>query len=108
MTIQDNLKLCFENDQVFIDRLVDMGQTSNDMYKLNELKAEIRTAKYILQFEYFGFDVFRFPVTYFPTGGVNAPELYFNVWELISQLSFYDFSILYVCFDGGRSNKLFS
>ena len=28
-----------------------MGQTSNDMYQLNEPKAEPRTAKYILQFE---------------------------------------------------------
>lgn len=107
MAVQEDLQLCFENGKVLIDGFVDLGQISNDMYKLNEPKAEIRTAKYILQFVYLGFDGFRFPVSYFPSAGVNAPELYFNVWELISQLTRYDFSILYVCFDGGSSNRAF-
>ena len=46
-------------------------------------------------------------MAYFPTAGVNAPELNFNVWELIRQRSSYEFSILYVCFDGGKSNRPF-
>ena len=30
-----------------------------------------------------------------------------NVWKVISELSLYVFSIQYVCFDGGSSNRAF-
>ena len=65
-------------------------------------------AKYILQFIFLGYDGFRFPVAYFPTAGINASELNMNVWNIISQLWLYGFSIQYVCFDGGSSNRAFN
>lgn len=90
-----------------IEGLVDMGDVCANLHKLNSHKDELRMAKYILQFVFLGFDGFRFPIAYFPSAGANAPELYINVWNMISAIAQYGFSIKYVCFDGGNSNRAF-
>ena len=84
-----------------------MGQACKDMHTLNANTDELGMAKYILQFIFLGFDGFRFPIAYFPSLGANAPELYMNVWNAISEMSQYEFQVQYVCFDGASSNRAF-
>lgn len=107
MSVQEDLQICQQKGNVKIEGLVGLGQPSEDMRKMVNKTDELLMAKYILQFIFLGYDGFRFPVAYFPTTGVNAPELYINVWKIISELSLYGFSIEYVCFDGGSSNRSF-
>ena len=107
MAIQEDLQISRQEGEIRIDGLVNLGKTCDDMQIMNSQTQELRMAKYILQFIFLGYDGFRFPIAYFPTAGVNAPELYLNVWNIISELYLYGFSIQYVCFDGGSSNRAF-
>ena len=107
MAIQEDLQFHSQHGAIKTEGLVDLGEACADMKKMNTQKDDLKLAKYILQFIYLGFDGFRFPVAFYPTGGVNAPELYITVWDMISVLSEYEFSIRYVCFDGGSSNRSF-
>ena len=107
MSVQEDLQLSFDESNVRVEGLVDMGGVCDDLHKLNSHKDEVRMAKYVLQFVYLGFDGFRFPIAYFPSDGANAPELYLNIWNMISALGQYGFSIKYACFDGGSSKRAF-
>ena len=107
MAIQGDIQISSQESEIRIEGLVNLGKTCDDMQISNSQTEELRMAKYILQFIFLGYDGFRFPVAYFSTAGVNAPELYMNVWNIISQLYLYGFSIQYVCFDGGSSNRAF-
>ena len=76
---------------VIKEGLIGLGQACEGMRKIVNKIDDLQMAKYILQFIFLGYDGFRFPVAYFPTTGVNAPELYMNVWNMISELSVYGF-----------------
>lgn len=107
MSIQEDLQLSFGDGKVFIDGLVDMGSFCEDMRILNTHTKIIKPATHVLQFIYLGYDDFRFPIAYFPSSGATAPELYTNVWDLISKLNEIDINIDYVCFDGSSNNRAF-
>ena len=107
MAVKEDLQISFQEGNVNIEGLFDMGDVCPNLHKLNSHKDELRMAKYILQFVFLGFDGFRFPIAFFPSAGANAPELYINVWNMISAIAQYGFSIKYVCFDGGNSNRAF-
>ena len=61
----------------------------------------------MLQFIFLGYDGFRFPVAYFPSSGATAPELYINVWDVVSKLYEFDINVDYICFDGSSNNRAF-
>ena len=107
MAVQEDLQISFQEGNVNIEGLVDMGDVCANLHKLNSHKDELRMAKYILQFFFLGFDGFRFPIAYLPSAGENAPELYINIWNMISAIAQYGCSIKYVCFDGCSSNRAF-
>ena len=107
MSVQEDLQMSFQCGKVLVDRLVDMGQFSEDMSVLNTHKRDLKPASHILQFVFLGYDGFRFSIAYFPTCGATAPDLYINVWDAISKLYEIDVGIDYVCFDGGSSNRAF-
>ena len=107
MSVQEDIQICAQKGNVKIEGLVGLGQACEDMRKMVNKTNDLQMAKYVLQFIFLGYDGFRFPVAYFPTTGVNAPELYMNLRNMISELSLYGFSIEYVCFDGGSSDRSF-
>lgn len=107
MGIQDDLKMSFHGGKNTVDGLVDMGSLAEDIHSLNTHENELRLATHVMQFLFLSYDGFRFPFAYFPTTGANAPEIYIIVWEAISKLSTYDFTVDYVCFDGASNNRAF-
>lgn len=107
MYVQEDLQTSFAQGKVSIDGLVDMGQFCEDMSILNTHKKDLHHASCILQFEFLGYDGFRFPIAYFPSSGATASELYINVRDVINKLSEIEFNIDYVRFDGGNSKRAF-
>ena len=107
MAIQEDQQISRQEGEIRIKGLVNLGKTCDDMQIMNSQTEERRMTKYILQFIFLGYDGFRFPVAYFPTSCVNAPDLYMNVWNIISELYLYGFCMQYVCIDGGSSNMAF-
>ena len=105
MAVQEDLKMSFGDGQISLDGLVDLGPTSAHMNLLNTHSNDIQLASHVLQFVYLGYDGFRFPFAYYPTTGANAPEMYIVMWDAISKLITYEFTIDYVSFDGASNNR---
>lgn len=107
MSVQEDLKMSFKDGKVSVDGLVEMGEFAEDIHILNKHSHETRSATHIMQFIFLGYDGFRFPISYYPTAGANAPELYDMVWKVINKLNEYDFIVDYVCMDGCSNNRAF-
>jgi hypothetical protein len=68
---------------------------------------ELKMASHILQFIYLGEDGFRFPFAFYPTNGVNAPDLFILFWQCLQMLNNWEFNVDYVCMDGAVCNRSF-
>ena len=66
MYVQEGSQMSFAYSKVSIYGLVDMGQFCEDLSILNTHKKNLHLASCILQFVFFGYDGFRFPVIFFP------------------------------------------
>ena len=107
MAVQEDLKMGFSNKTNKIDGLTDIGSTAEYIHTLNTHKNDVRIATHMMQFMFLSFDGFRFPFAYFPTTGANTPEIYLSVWDSISKLSKYEFTVDYICLDGASNNRAF-
>lgn len=105
MAIQEDLKMSFSDGKVAIDGLVDLGSTADHLHMLNTHNNDIRLATHVLQFIFLGYDGFRFPFSYYPTIGANAPEIYITLWDAIAKLTSFEFHVDYVLFDGASNNR---
>ena len=65
---------------------MNVREFSEDMSILNTHEKDIRMTTHVLQLFFLGYDGFRFPIAYFPTSGITAPDLYMNVWEVVGKL----------------------
>ena len=107
MSVQEDLKMGFFENQNKIDGLTDMGKMPENLHLLTTHKSDVRIATHVMQFIFLSYDGFRFPFAYYPSMGANASEIYLTVWESISKLSKYEFVTDYICFDGASNNRSF-
>ena len=67
--------------------------------------SEVEVASHILQFIFVGNEGFRFPFAFFPTKEATPSALLVNVLQAINALNSNNFDTIYLCFDGGESNR---
>ena len=85
----------------------DLGQGSSAMATVSKNKSNLKLADHMLQFLFHGLTGFRMPFACFPTNQANSCDLYLNVWDSVSTLQDWGFTVAYICLDGSSNNRSF-
>ena len=107
MKIQEDLVLRKTGD---VWKLVGWVDTGEEAFNLAQLKSDglnRKLASHVLQIIFIGYTGFRFPVAHFPTDCVTASELQIIMWNTISELQNWGFTVDYILQDGGEQNRDF-
>ena len=103
--IQENIHMKQKKDGSDIVGFVDLGEQCELMRSISDKEKSIHTANHVLQFVYSTYDNFRFPIAYYPTTGATCQELYILLWQVIGELTQWDFETNYVTVDGANANR---
>jgi hypothetical protein len=107
MSVQQDLSMESLGGQMQFAGLIDCGPENEAVISLIEqnVSSEAKMATHILQFIFLGNDGFRFPFAFYPTNGINAPQLFILFWRAIRMLSNWNFSVDCCCMDGAVCNR---
>ncbi|KAL3888305.1 hypothetical protein ACJMK2_000676 [Sinanodonta woodiana] len=86
---------------------IDTGKEAEALRILKEKEVKQTLASKVLQVSFLGYTGFRFPIAHYPTAGVKASELYIIIWDIISNLQSWGFTVNYILQDGGDQNREF-
>lgn len=105
--LQQDLVLERYGDTFRLIGFVDMGEEAflADIIKTKQVTKELATDA--LQILFLGHTGFRFPIAHFATKCVKAHELYIILWNIISSLGEWGFTVDAILQDGGQQNREF-
>lgn len=105
--IQEDLVFNVKGNENKLIGWVDTGEEAGIVHMLKEKEVKQTLATSVLQISFLGYTGFRFPITYYPTNGVTASELFCIIWDIISHLQTWNFTVDYILQDGGDQNRKF-
>ena len=103
MSIQQRITCVGKKSQVEFVGFVDVGYESN----LVQPDKSAKLATHILQYMFVGLNGFRFPIAHYSTCTANTLEIDETFWEVVAELSKWNFTIFYSIMDGASYNRKF-
>ncbi|XP_069123679.1 uncharacterized protein [Argopecten irradians] len=107
MKIQEGLVLNLKGKENTLVGFVDTGAEGKLLRILKEGEVKQHLASEVLQVTFVGYTGFRFPVAHYPSVGVTGAELYILLWNIVSQLSSWGFTVDFILQGGGDQNRQF-
>ena len=107
MNVQKSLDISNKRGEWKMVGFPDLGEGSSAMASLSKNKNTLKLADHMLQFLFHGLTGFRMPFASFPTNQANSCDLYLNVWDSVSALQDWGFTVAYLCLDGSSNNRSF-
>ena len=107
MNIQKDLQISNRGGDWTMIGFPDLGEGSAAMANMSKNKSNVQLADHVLQFLFHGLTGFRMPFACYPTNQANCCDLYLNVWDAVSGLKDWGFTIAYICLDGSSNNRSF-
>ena len=105
--IQEDLVMNTKSREDELVGWINTGDETQTLRILKEKTVQQTLATQVLQISFLGYTGFRFPIAHFPTDGVTASELYLIIWDLISNLQSWGFTVDFILQDGGEQNREF-
>ncbi len=87
---------------------VDMGDESFHLECIKNKEVKRKLATECLQIIFLGHTGFRFPIAHFSTEGVKASGLMIHIWDAVSKLQDWGFTVDCILQDGGDQNREFA
>ena len=105
--VQSDLILDMTGGKPSLVGWIDLGEEAFNVKVLKDQKVNPELATEVIQLSFVGYTGFRFPICHFPTNGIKASELNIIIWNTISKLSDWGFTVDYIMQDGGEENRSF-
>lgn len=105
--IQQDLVLERHGDSFRLIGWVEMGEEAFLMENLKSGQIKRDLATDVLQITFLGHTGFRFPIAHFASKCAKAHELYIILWDVISSLGEWGFTVDGILQDGGQQNREF-
>ena len=107
MNIQKDLQISNKGGQWTMVGFPYLGEGSTAMTKMTKGKNNLDLADHVLQLLFHGLTGFRMPFACYPTTQANSCDLYLTVWDAVSSLQLWEFTVAYISLDGSSNNRAF-